>query len=362
MKYKIESITNTIIRGDTVEELKKIPSQSVDLIFADPPYFMQTDGALIRAEGTKFSGVEDSWDKFDNYKAYDTFCEQWLSECKRILKNEGSIWVIGAFQNIYRIGYIMQNLGFWILNDVVWAKNNPVPNFKGTRFTNANETLLWCAKDKNARYTFNYKTMKQLNGGKQMRSVWNLGICIGNERLKDENGQKIHSTQKPEQLLAYVILSSSKPGQIVLDPFMGTGTTAAVAKHTLRQYIGIEREQQYIRAAEQRLESVTPDINNDLYLNIPDKKQPRVGVDKLIASGYLQTDELLYDKAGKNAVRLTPNGHVTLGKKTLSIHKMSALILDKINHNGWTYWYVKRQGQLVPIDDLRQDFRKALEL
>ena len=247
---------NTIIKGDTVKELKKLPNNSIDLIFADPPYFMQTEGELLRTDGSKFAGVNDDWDKFNSYKQYDDFCKQWLVECKRILKENGSIWVIGAFQNIYRIGYIMQNLGFWIINDVIWSKSNAVPNFMGTRFKNSHETLLWCTKSKKAKYTFNYKTMKRLNNGKQDKSVWDIGIAIGNERLKNKKGKKIHNTQKPEKLLQKIILSSSNIEDTILDPFFGTGTTGAMAKKMGRNYIGIEREQIYIKVAKKRIELV----------------------------------------------------------------------------------------------------------
>lgn len=216
---EIDKYINRIIQGDCIESLKKLPDESIDLIFADPPYFMQTEGELLRTDGTKFQGVEDEWDKFKDYRQYDEFCTGWLKECKRVMKKNASIWVIGAFQNIYRLGYIMQNMGFWILNDVIWAKTNPAPNFSGTRFQNAHETMLWCTKDSKAKYTFNYKTMKHLNNDKQERSIWNIGLCIGNERLKDKNGKKIHSTQKPEKLLYNVIISSSKPGDTILDPF-----------------------------------------------------------------------------------------------------------------------------------------------
>ena len=230
----IDDIKNTIIHSEVLEALKQIPDKSIDMIFADPPYFMQTDGILVRVEGTEFKGVDDDWDKFRDYNEYDEFCLGWLEQCRRILKDDGTIWVIGGFQNIYRIGFIMQNLGFWILNDVVWRKTNPPPNFRGVRFTNAHETMLWCSKNKGAKYTFNYKTMKHLNNGKQDKSVWDISLCTGKERLKDEHGQKAHNTQKPHLLLQKVILSSTKPGDLVLDPFFGTGTTGAAILPILR--------------------------------------------------------------------------------------------------------------------------------
>lgn len=356
---QLNTILNTIIQGDCIAELQKIPSESIDVIFADPPYFMQTDGSLIRAEGTVFSGVDDQWDKFDDYQAYDDFCNQWLKECKRILKKDGTIWVIGAFQNIYRIGYIMQNLGFWILNDVVWSKPNPVPNFKGTRFTNANEIMLWCSKSQKSKYTFNYKTMKAINDGKQMKSVWNISICIGNERIKNEQGKKAHNTQKPEKLLLNVILSSSKTGDVVLDPFMGTGTTGAIAKLTGRQFIGIERESKYIDIANQRIQNIETDTDNYLYQNRLDEKPPRVSTVKLLEKNYLELGEIFYSKNQEFSATLTEKGHLQDNIEELSIHKMSAKILNLTNNNGWDYWYVKRNDELVSIDALRKQYREV---
>ena len=248
---------NAIIRGDCIEELRKIPENSIDLIFADPPYNMQLKNALYRPNNTKVDGVDDAWDKFASFSEYDDFCISWLKECKRILKDSGSIWVIGSYHNIFRVGNIMLNLGFWILNDVTWYKTNPMPNFLGTRFTNATETLLWCSKgEQHKKYTFNHKMMKKYNNGKQMTSVWQIGLCIGEERLKGEDGKKAHSTQKPEELLKRIILSTSKKDDIVLDPFFGTGTTGAVAKKLGRNFIGIEKESEYIDIAKKRIDAV----------------------------------------------------------------------------------------------------------
>jgi site-specific DNA-methyltransferase (adenine-specific) len=319
---------------------------------------MQTEGELLRTNGTKFEGVEDNWDKFNTYREYDEFSEKWLKECKRILKPNGSIWVIGAFQNIYRLGYIMQNLGFWILNDVVWSKPNAVPNFGGTRFQNAHETLLWCTKSQEAKYTFNYKTMKHLNGDKQDKSVWNIGICIGSERLKNDTGKKSHSTQKPEKLLYKIILSTTKPGDVVLDPFFGTGTTGAVAKRLGRNYIGLERENKYIEIAERRIAQVRPEENSlfDLSLEV---KPPRVSPKQLIEGGFLSVGEKLYDKKDMLVGKLTSNGYVDDNDDILSIHKMSAKYLNLPNHNGWDFFYVKRNGVLKPIDGLRYEFKQS---
>ena len=360
MNKALAPYLNTIIAGDCLENLSLIPDESIDLIFADPPYWMQTEGQLLRVEGTKFAGTDDQWDKFDSYREYDAFSEAWLRQCRRILKPNGAIWVIGAFQNIYRLGYIMQNLGFWILNDVIWSKPNAVPNFGGTRFQNAHETMLWCTKSADARYTFNYKTMKHLNGDKQEKSVWHIGICIGNERLKDEEGKKAHSTQKPEKLLYNVILSSTKPNDVVLDPFFGTGTTGAVAKRLGRHYIGLEMEEKYIRLAQARIEQVTVE-DNDLHNLALEVKPPRVSMPTLIKANYLSVGETLYDKAGTPIAQVLENGHVDDGEDQLSIHKMSAKYLNRANNNGWHYFYCKKAGTLQLIDELRYEYQAAQE-
>ncbi|VDR41974.1 DNA-methyltransferase [Mycoplasmopsis caviae] len=344
---------NKIIHGDTIEELKKMPDKSIDLIFADPPYWMQTEGELLRTDGSKFSGVNDAWDKFSSFEEYDNFTFQWLKECKRVLKDSGSIWVIGSFQNIFRLGYIMQNLGFWILNDVIWNKPNAVPNFGGTRFKNAHETLIWCSKSKNSKFTFNYKTMKFLNNDIQDKSVWDIGICIGNERLKDETGSKVHSTQKPEKLLYKVILSSSKPNDIILDPFMGSGTTGAVAKKLGRNFVGIEREEKYIKAANKRIEKVLFE-NNDLHNLKYEIKPPKISTKQLIDNGYLKINEELFDKKGKFIGYLTENGYVNDKIETLSIHKMAAKHKGVDNYNGWDFFWIKnKNNKLISIDELR---------
>ncbi len=356
-KKEVVGLANRIIHGDCIEELKKLPEESVDLIFADPPYFMQTEGELIRPEGSKFAGVDDEWDKFGGYSEYDAFCVKWLTECKRVLKKEGSIWVIGGFQNIYRLGFIMQNLGYWILNDVIWSKPNAAPNFAGTRFQNSHETLLWCVKDKNAKYTFNYKTMKHLNGSKQDKSIWDIGICIGGERLKDTNGKKVHSTQKPEKLLYKIILSSSKPGDLVLDPFFGTGTTGAIAKLLGRNYIGIEKDKDYIASAEKRIAEVISETSSITNLEL-EVKPPKVPMEKLIEKGMLKIGQKLYDKKKEVSATIQENGHLNDGKETLSIHLMSAKYLNKPNNNGWDYWYFLQGPDLKSINDLRTEYAK----
>jgi site-specific DNA-methyltransferase (adenine-specific) len=355
--YKIQDIINKIIPGDSLDKLKLVPDKSVDMIFADPPYFMQTDGILRRTNGTKFNGVEDAWDKFSGFEEYDEFCYSWLRECKRILKNDGTIWVIGSFQNIYRLGYIMQNLGFWILNDVIWAKPNAVPNFGGTRFQNSHETLLWCNKGKNHGYTFNYKTMKHLNNDKQDKSIWNISICIGNERLKDTSGKKLHSTQKPEQLLYKVILASTKPNDIILDPFFGTGTTGAVAKLLGRNYIGIEKEFRYSSEARKRIDNVIPEINDITQLEL-EVKPPKVPMENLISANLLTVNEYLYNYEGKRICRLCEDGKVSDNTDILSIHKMSAKKLNRANNNGWEYFYIKRDNKLIPLNNLRYLYKE----
>jgi len=345
---------NVIHQGDCIEVMKSFPDESVDLIFADPPYFMQTSGELHRTNGDVFDGVKDEWDKFSGMDDYEKFTHDWLKECKRVLKKDGAIWVIGSFQNIYTMGHIMLKLGYWVLNDVVWSKPNAVPNFSGSRFQNSHETLLWCSKSKKSRYQFNYQTMKELNGGKQMKSVWDIGICIGNERLKDENGKKVHSTQKPEKLLENIILSTTIENDIVLDPFFGTGTTGAIAKKFGRKFIGIEMDPYYIKHATDRINSVET-ISNEFTRAEFDIKPPKVSTEKLISENYLSVGEKLYDKHGKHVANLSADGGITVVEDgfVASIHKGSAHILGKSNNNGWDYFYFMDGEKLTSINDLR---------
>lgn len=356
---EIAKIINRIVQGNCIEILKSIPDNCIDAIFADPPYFMQsTDKVLYRADGTgEFKGCDDKWDKYKDYDEYDRFCYEWLKECRRVLKKDGSIWVIGSFQNIYRIGFIMQNLGYWILNDIIWNKTNPTPNMSGTRFCNAHETLLWCSKSKNSKFTFNYKTMKYLNGDKQDRSVWTLGICQGSERLKGDDGKKLHSTQKPEALLDKIILSSTKPNDIILDPFFGTGTTGAVAKKYGRRFIGIEEEARYITGASERIAN-QKDESNDISNLALEVKPPKVPIKNLILSGYLSVNQEMFDKNGISICHLNADGTVYDDSETLSIHKMSAKALGKNNNNGWEYFYVMYNGKLTAIDELRYLYKE----
>jgi len=352
--------SNIIIRGDAIEELKKIPDNSVDLIFADPPYNMQLKKELYRPNNTKVDGVNDAWDKFGSFDEYDNFCISWLVECKRILKNTGSIWVIGSYHNIFRVGNIMQNLGFWILNDVTWAKTNPMPNFLGTRFTNATETLLWCSKGEKSRYTFNHKIMKKYNGGKQMTSVWQIGLCIGSERLKGENGKKAHSTQKPEELLKRVILSTTKQGEVVLDPFFGTGTTGAVAKKLKRNFIGIENKNEYIRIAKKRINSITEFFPEADWIEEQKTKQQRLPFETLIKENIIKIGESLYAKKKLDLfAQVLSDGSLKFNDNIGSIHAIGALIQQTPSCNGWKFWGVKRNNRIVLIDELRGEYLRS---
>jgi site-specific DNA-methyltransferase (adenine-specific)/modification methylase len=351
----LKEFENKIILGDCIENLKKIPDNSIDLIFADPPYNMQLNGDLWRPNQTKVDAVDDDWDKYESFKHYDDFTTAWLKECKRVLKENGAIWVIGSYHNIFRVGKIIQDLGYWILNDIIWMKTNPMPNFKGTRFNNAHETLIWASKNKNSRYKFHYKSMKAFNGDKQMRSDWYIPICLGNERIRI-NGEKAHSTQKPEELLYRIILSTSDVGDIILDPFMGSGTTGAIAKLLKRKFIGFEKEEKYKKIAEDRIKKIIP-INEDFLKYRIEKPKPKVPFGNLIKKGFIKVGEILVDKYGNNKVKVNADGTINNGE-TGSIHSISAKILNKQSNNGWTYWYVIRNGKLMCIDDLRHKYAR----
>jgi len=344
---------NKIINGNSLEELKKIPNETFDLIFADPPYNLQLRNELLRPDRSKVSAVNDKWDQFDTFKKYDEFTYAWLSECKRILKKDGAIWVIGSYHNIFRVGTLVQNLGFWILNDVIWNKNNPMPNFRGTRFTNAHETLIWASKSEKSKYTFNYQSLKCLNDDLQMRSNWNLPICSGSERLK-KNGKKIHSTQKPESLLHRVILATSNKGDFILDPFLGSGTTATVAKKLGRNYFGIEKEKNYLKAAEQRLK-VTKPFEDDLLDTLKNNRsKPRIPFGSLVELGIIKPGTSIFDNKKKEMARIMADGSIKHNQAEGSIHKVAATILGAESCNGWTYWHCDINGQTHPIDYLRQ--------
>lgn len=351
---------NQILLGNCIEVMRGIPDASVDAVFADPPYNLQLGAkTLYRPEDqTAARAVRDSWDSFESSAQYDEFTRQWLSECKRVLKPNGAMWTIGSYHNIFRVGAILQDMGFWILNDIVWVKTNPMPNFRGTRFTNAHETLIWATPTKTGKYTFNYETMKKLNGGKQMRSDWDLNICLGEERVKDANGKSLHNTQKPLDLLHRVILASTKPGDIILDPFMGSGTTAAAAIELGRQFIGIEQDATYVAAARERIANIKPIDLTDIEVTKPKRDEIRVAFKELIEAGLLFTGQTLVSPRGER-VMITQDGQLThqlYGKA--SIHVMAAKLQRSVSFNGWDYWSAQKQdGTLVPIDELRKYIR-----
>ena len=346
---------NKIINGESFKELKKIPSETFDLVFADPPYNLQLKNKLIRPDRSKVNAVNDKWDQFQSFIKYDEFSINWLKQCKRVLKKNGAIWVIGSYHNIFRLGKTIQDLGFWILNDVIWNKNNPMPNFRGTRFTNAHETLIWASKDEESKYTFNYQSLKCLNDDLQMRSDWALPICNGSERLK-KNGKKIHSTQKPESLLHRVLLASSNKGDMILDPFLGSGTTAAVAKKLGRNYYGIEKEKKYFEAAKQRLKNTNPIKDDFLDTLKNNRSKPRIPFGSLVELGIIKPGTNIFDHRKKISAKIMADGSIKHDQTEGSIHKVAATILGAESCNGWTYWHYKIGNSIVPIDSLRQRF------
>ena len=351
---------NRILDGDCVEVMGRLPEASVDLIFADPPYNLQLRNDLHRPEGSQVDAVDDAWDHFDNFAAYDRFTRAWLKAARRLLKPHGAIWVIGSYHNIFRVGAAMQDAGFWLLNDVVWRKTNPMPNFRGKRLTNAHETLIWASKSEGAKYTFNYEALKALNDGVQMRSDWLLPICTGNERLKDARGDKAHPTQKPESLLHRVLVGTTNPGDVVLDPFFGSGTTGAMARMLGRDFIGIEREERYRRVAAARLEGVRPHDRAALEVSRARRAEPRVPFGTLIERGMLRPGEVLTSVNGKSAARVRADGTLVADDITGSIHKVGAALEGAPSCNGWTYWCFRRDGKTVPIDVLRQQIRAEM--
>lgn len=349
---------DTIIHGDSLAELAKLPEKSIDLVFADPPYNLQLQNDLLRPEQTRFAGVDDAWDQFADTATYDAFTRDWLRACRRVLKDDGTLWVIGTYHNIFRVGTILMDLGYWILNDVLWVKTNPPPNFRGSRFTNATETLIWAKKTKDSRYTFNYHAMKHLNDDKQMGNVWHLPICTGAERLKT-GGKKAHSTQKPEALLYRVIAAASDPGDIVLDPFFGTGTTGAVARKLGRHFIGIEREAAYVQLARDRIAAIADAAPDESLLVTPSKRHlPRVAFAGLVEAGYLHIGQNLYDEARQHTAIIKADSYIMVGDFTGSIHQVAAHLMGRERFNGWDYWYYEAaDGALVSIDDLRAQYR-----
>jgi len=347
--------------GDCVAEMSKLPAGSVDLVFADPPYNLQLKGDLKRPDESHVDAVNDDWDKFSSFAAYDDFTRAWLLACRRVLKPNGTIWVIGSYHNIFRVGAIMQDLNFWLINDIVWRKTNPMPNFKGRRFQNAHETMIWASRDAKAKgYTFNYEALKASNDDVQMRSDWLFPICSGGERLKGDDGKKVHPTQKPEALLARIIMSCTKPGDVVLDPFFGSGTTGAVAKRLGRNFVGIEREQDYIDAASARIASVEPLGKTELTVMTGKRAEPRVAFNSLVESGLVKPGQILTDARRRHSAIIRADGTLTSNGDAGSIHRLGAKVQGFDACNGWTFWHYEEAGVLKPIDDLRTIIRNGL--
>ncbi|SBW03212.1 Modification methylase CcrMI [uncultured Alphaproteobacteria bacterium] len=350
---------NTIHHGDCIALMNAMPEKSVDMVFADPPYNMQLGGELLRPDNSRVDGVDDAWDQFESFSAYDRFTAAWLKAARRILKDDGTLWVIGSYHNIFRVGAALQNLGYWILNDIVWRKSNPMPNFKGTRFTNAHETLIWCAKSKDARYTFNYEALKDLNEGLQMRSDWLLPLCTGGERLKGEDGGKLHPTQKPEALLYRIILAATKPGDLIVDPFFGTGTTGAAAKRLGRRFIGFDQDDTYIAGARARINAIAPADPEAVKL-FNKKTEPRVPFGAVLERGFIVPGELLADSRQRYAAKVRADGTLVAADVKGSIHQVGAAVQGLPSCNGWTFWHFKAKGEWMPIDILRQRIRSEM--
>jgi modification methylase len=350
-----------VLIGDCVAEMAKLPAQSVDLVFADPPYNLQLQGDLKRPDDSRVDAVDDAWDKFASFSAYDDFTRAWLAACRRVMKPTATLWVIGSYHNIFRVGAILQDLRFWILNDVVWRKSNPMPNFRGRRFTNAHETLIWAAREPGGKgYTFNYEALKAGNDGVQMRSDWTIALCTGEERLKAGNGKKLHPTQKPEALLARVILASSRPDDLVLDPFCGTGTTGAVAKRLGRRFIGVERERTYAAAAQARMAAVVPLPAPALAPFMTAREAPRVPFAALIERGLVMPGARLCDVKRRVEALVRADGAIALGATVGSIHRIGALAQGLEACNGWAFWHLDTGKGLVPIDALRAEIRAEM--
>ncbi|MDY0028450.1 MAG: site-specific DNA-methyltransferase [Pseudobdellovibrionaceae bacterium] len=361
---QLELTPNHIYQGDCIEVMRSLPKGSVDMIFADPPYNLQLRGDLHRPDNSKVDAVDDHWDQFGSYAEYDKFTREWLSAARDLLKDDGGMWVIGSYHNIFRVGAILQDLGFWILNDVIWRKSNPMPNFRGRRFTNAHETLIWAAKSEKSKYRFNYEAMKTMNDDIQMRSDWTLPICSGSERLKTDEGEKGHATQKPESLLYRVLSASTQPGDIVLDPFFGSGTTGAVAKKLGRSFIGIEREDSYIKLATKRIKDAKPFDEQDLQGLVAKREEPRVPFGWLIERGLIQPGTTLTDSKNQIEAKVSADGSVVMNDGVNqyrgSIHKVGAAVQSAPSCNGWTYWHYRDGKNSFPIDRLRQRVRDEM--
>lgn len=355
----VETEANRIIEGDCVAAMAALPAGFADVVFADPPYNLQLNRTLLRPNNSRVDGVDDDWDRFADFAAYDRFSRAWLAAARRVLKPDGTLWVIGTYHNIFRIGGILQDLGFWMLNDIVWRKTNPMPNFRERRFTNAHETLLWCARDASSRYFFNYQAMKSLNDDLQMRSDWLIPLCTGAERIK-ANGRKAHPAQKPEALLRRVILASTRPGDLVLDPFFGSGTTGAVAARLGRRYLGIENDPSYVRLATERIAGEQVALAPDLLAVHGKREEKRVPFGAIVEGGWLRPGEVLCDERRRYTARVAADGTIVAAELRGSIHQVGARIQDQPACNGWQFWCVERDGQLVSIDVLRQQARAEL--
>ena len=352
---------DTILVGDCVTHMNGMPAGSVDLVFADPPYNLMLEQGLTRPDQSRVDAVDDDWDKFDSFAHYDVFTRAWLKAARRVLKPDGAIWVIGSYHNIFRVGAALQDLDFWLLNDIVWRKANPMPNFRGTRFTNAHETLIWAARGRRSRVTFNYEALKQANEETQMRSDWLFPICSGAERLKDGDDGKIHPTQKPEALLHRIINATTRPGDVVLDPFFGTGTTGAVAKKLGRRFIGIEREDTYIAAALKRIAATRPYSAEALAPTVSRRAAPRIAFGSLVEAGHIAPGTVLTDARQRHEAMVRADGSLAAGRHSGSIHRVGALVQGAEACNGWTFWHLEREGRLAPIDTVRADLRAQMQ-
>jgi modification methylase len=355
-----EAYADTIHVGDCVELMNAMPEGSVDMVFADPPYNLQLEGELHRPDNSRVDGVDADWDRFSGFKSYDEFTHAWLSAARRVLQPNGTLWVIGSYHNIFRVGAILQDLGYWILNDIVWRKSNPMPNFRGRRFTNAHETMIWAARDKDAKYRFNYEAMKTLNDDLQMRSDWTIPLCTGAERLKNAQGKKAHPTQKPEALLYRTILSSTDVGDVILDPFFGTGTTGAVARMLDRRYVGLERDEEYAALAKERLAGIEPLAEPSLLTTPAKREQPRIPFGWVVERGLLKAGQTLMDQQRRHTARVRADGTLAAADFRGSIHQVGAHVQKAPACNGWQFWHVELGNELVPIDLFRQKLRAEL--
>jgi modification methylase len=353
-------VVDRVILGDCLEVMSGLPGECVDLVFADPPYNLQLDKTLLRPNNTRVDGVEEAWDRFDDFANYDRFTIDWLTAARRLLKPSATLWVIGTYHNIFRIGAVLQDLGYWILNDIIWRKSNPMPNFRGRRFTNAHETLIWCARERDARHTFNYHAMKNLNDELQMRSDWMLPLCTGPERLR-RDGRKAHPTQKPEALLHRILLASTAPGDVVLDPFFGSGTTGAAARKLGRRFIGIERDGDYVRLAERRLAGISPPTDPQLFTTPSPRNEPRIPFGWVVERGMLRPGQVLFDQQRRHTARVAADGTVVTADFRGSIHQAGAHVQKTAACNGWQFWFAEIDGREVPLDFFRQQLRAGLQ-